>query len=300
MIDRSKLPNSFEFVVTAGARARQLLAGSTPRVAVGEHKKTTVAQQEVASTEGRSEEDRNGRNRIDQSEVTNCHALIALGVTGGIGAYKAVEVARGLQKRGHEVVAVMTHSATRFVGADHVRGDHAPPGHHRSVRARRERRHRAHRARLDDRSAADRAGHRQHHRQARQRHRRRFSVDAVHRHARAGAARAGDEHADVRARGGAAQPRHAGGARRRASSSPARAIWRAGGLAKGVSPSPTRSSPRPRRSLLPDGPLRGTARAGHRRSDLRRRRSGALHRQPIERPDGICDRRRGGAARRAR
>ena len=42
--------------------------------------------------------------------------LIALGVTGGIGAYKAVEVVRGLQKRGHEVVAVMTHSATRFVG----------------------------------------------------------------------------------------------------------------------------------------------------------------------------------------
>ena len=43
--------------------------------------------------------------------------LIALGVTGGIGAYKAVEVARGLQQRGHDVVAVMTHSATRFVGA---------------------------------------------------------------------------------------------------------------------------------------------------------------------------------------
>ena len=47
MIDRSKLPNSFEFVVTAGARARQLMAGSIPRVVVGEHKKTTVAQQEV-------------------------------------------------------------------------------------------------------------------------------------------------------------------------------------------------------------------------------------------------------------
>jgi phosphopantothenoylcysteine decarboxylase/phosphopantothenate--cysteine ligase len=43
-------------------------------------------------------------------------ALIALGVTGGIGAYKAVEVARGLQKRGHEVVAVMTHAALQFVG----------------------------------------------------------------------------------------------------------------------------------------------------------------------------------------
>lgn len=47
MIDRSKLPNSFEFVVTAGARARQLLAGSAPRVAVGDHKKTTLAQTEV-------------------------------------------------------------------------------------------------------------------------------------------------------------------------------------------------------------------------------------------------------------
>jgi DNA-directed RNA polymerase subunit K/omega len=49
MIDRSKLPNSFEFVVTAGARARQLLAGSVPRVAAGDRKKTTVAQEEVAT-----------------------------------------------------------------------------------------------------------------------------------------------------------------------------------------------------------------------------------------------------------
>ena len=61
MIDRSKLPNSFEFVVTAGARARQLLAGSTPRVAVGEHKKTTVAQQEV-DHQGRSRRS-SGTNR---------------------------------------------------------------------------------------------------------------------------------------------------------------------------------------------------------------------------------------------
>ena len=43
-------------------------------------------------------------------------SLVALGVTGGIGAYKAVEVCRGLQKRGHDVVAVMTRSAARFVG----------------------------------------------------------------------------------------------------------------------------------------------------------------------------------------
>ncbi len=49
MIDRSKLTNSFEFVVTAGQRARQLLAGSTPRVTVGDHKKTTIAQKEVVT-----------------------------------------------------------------------------------------------------------------------------------------------------------------------------------------------------------------------------------------------------------
>jgi phosphopantothenoylcysteine decarboxylase/phosphopantothenate--cysteine ligase len=43
-------------------------------------------------------------------------SLIALGVTGGIGAYKAVEVCRGLQKQGHDVVAVMTRAAAKFVG----------------------------------------------------------------------------------------------------------------------------------------------------------------------------------------
>jgi phosphopantothenoylcysteine decarboxylase/phosphopantothenate--cysteine ligase len=43
-------------------------------------------------------------------------ALIALGVSGGIGAYKAIEVARGLQKRGHDVAAIMTRNARRFVG----------------------------------------------------------------------------------------------------------------------------------------------------------------------------------------
>ena len=43
-------------------------------------------------------------------------ALIALGVTGGIGAYKAVEIARGLQQNGHDVIAIMTRSATQLVG----------------------------------------------------------------------------------------------------------------------------------------------------------------------------------------
>jgi phosphopantothenoylcysteine decarboxylase/phosphopantothenate--cysteine ligase len=44
-------------------------------------------------------------------------ALVALGVSGGISAYKSVEVCRGLQQRGHDVAAILTHSATKFIGA---------------------------------------------------------------------------------------------------------------------------------------------------------------------------------------
>ncbi len=49
MIDRTKLPNAVEGIVTAGARARQLLAGSTPRVEAANRKKTTVALEEVVT-----------------------------------------------------------------------------------------------------------------------------------------------------------------------------------------------------------------------------------------------------------
>lgn len=43
-------------------------------------------------------------------------SLVGLGVSGGIGAYKSVEVARLLQKRGYDVQAIMTRNARRFVG----------------------------------------------------------------------------------------------------------------------------------------------------------------------------------------
>ncbi len=47
MIDRSKLDNPFEFVIVAGARARQLMKGATPRVPAGSGKPIVVAQREV-------------------------------------------------------------------------------------------------------------------------------------------------------------------------------------------------------------------------------------------------------------
>lgn len=43
--------------------------------------------------------------------------VVVLGVTGCIGAYKACEVLRELQRRGHDVHVVMTEHATRFVSA---------------------------------------------------------------------------------------------------------------------------------------------------------------------------------------
>ena len=46
VIDRTEIPNAFEFVTVAGARARQLLRGCTPRTA-GSDKLVRLAQQEV-------------------------------------------------------------------------------------------------------------------------------------------------------------------------------------------------------------------------------------------------------------
>ena len=46
MIDRTKVPNAFEFVTLAGARARQLLRGCTPRTS-GSDKLVRLAQKEV-------------------------------------------------------------------------------------------------------------------------------------------------------------------------------------------------------------------------------------------------------------
>ena len=46
MVDRTNVPNAFEFVVVAGARAKQLMRGCTPRT-TGSDKITKLAQKEV-------------------------------------------------------------------------------------------------------------------------------------------------------------------------------------------------------------------------------------------------------------
>jgi DNA-directed RNA polymerase omega subunit len=66
----AKVPSSnrFEFVVTAGARARQLLNGSVPRVETGAHKKTTIARQEVMTK---------AVQRIQPGEPASATAIVA-------------------------------------------------------------------------------------------------------------------------------------------------------------------------------------------------------------------------------
>jgi DNA-directed RNA polymerase omega subunit len=54
--NRDQIASRFEFVVTAGARARQLLKGATPRVVGGGEKAITIAQQEVSTGEVRKVE----------------------------------------------------------------------------------------------------------------------------------------------------------------------------------------------------------------------------------------------------
>jgi DNA-directed RNA polymerase subunit K/omega len=46
LADRNQVPNAFEFVVLAGARAKQLLRGCTPRT-TGTDKLVRLAQKEV-------------------------------------------------------------------------------------------------------------------------------------------------------------------------------------------------------------------------------------------------------------
>ena len=83
------------------------------------------------------------------------------------------------------------------------------------------------------------------------------------------------------------------------SSIPARAISPAAGSARAGSPSPRTIVEAAERMLAAVGLAARPARGRDRRADLRRHRRRALHRQPVERQDGIRGRRRGGAPRRA-
>ena len=217
-------------------------------------------------------------------------ALIALGVTGGIGAYKAVEIARGLQKHGHDVGR--RHDARRrrrFVGAADLRGDHAARGDHRPVDAGRQRRHRAHRDRLDAstccwsrRPPPTRIG--------------KFANGIADDFlsslylatTRAGAAGAGDEHATCSSTRRWRENLATLPARGVRIVEPGEGYLACGWIGKGRLAEPDGRGRGRRAGAAPSAAhARRPPRAGHGRADLRGHRSGALHRQPVERPHGL-------------
>ena len=187
-------------------------------------------------------------------------ALIAVGVSGGIGAYKAVEIVRRLQDAGHDVVVAMTANARRFVGPLTFEAITRRPVITDQFRARRERDDRARRAGHRHPGPARGTGHRQHHRKARPRHRRRLPDLALPRYAGPGRPRPRHDNTNMYEHPGGRPPtspssRRAG----RTWSPPARGISRAAGRARGGSPPSTTWSPP---SSAGSGRTQATSRAG--------------------------------------
>ena len=236
-------------------------------------------------------------------------ARILLGVSGGIAAYKALELARLATLAGHGVRVLMTPAAKRFVGSasfegivgapvlddeferDPLRGafpgdplpDHDPIGHLELA------------ANAD--AVPDRARLREHDRQARGRDRR---LDADHLVPRLpGAARrcSGDERPHVRGPRHPGEPGDAARARRAGDRARGGRARLAGRDRRGQAAIARAAAGRGRGAPARRAWLLGrTAGAGHRRRNPGADRLGPLHRQPLERPDGAGAGRTGQAA----
>ena len=216
---------------------------------------------------------------------------IVLGVSGGIAAYKAVEVCRRLVDAGAHVAPVLTEDALRFVGALTFSALASEPA--RTSLFDGPEPDPAHPPRPDRRPRDRRAGHRQAARQVRRRHLRRPAHRHAARHPGAGARRAGDAHRDVGAPRGPGEPRHAARAGACTSSIPSPGGSPAATSARVAWPIPPTSWPRPTPCWRPRGrrrPRRGAG-PGHRRRHPRADRRGPDHHQPVVGQAGLRDRR---------
>ena len=223
---------------------------------------------------------------------------VVLGVSGGIAAYKAVEVCRRLVDAGAHVAPILTQDALRFVGALTFSALASEPRAHLALRRRR-RSHPAHPPGPGRRPRGRRARHRQAAGEVRVGHLRRPPDRDAAGDAGTGAGRARDAHRDVGAPRRAGERRHparAGGDDRRARPGPPRRR-RSGRRAPGRA---RRHRPgrvvRPR----PAGRPRRSARRGDRRRHPGAARPGAVRREPLVREDGPRRRRRRIPARRGR
>ena len=143
---------------------------------------------------------------------------IVLGVSGGIAAYKAAEIARALIQNGHEVQAVLTRAAEEFIrpltfasltGRKVITDIFSSASPEATLSSSIEHIGVA----QETRSAARRARHGQRSREVCARSRRRFPLDSVSRFSRPCGARARDEYQYVGAPRGPRQRRDAAQAR---------------------------------------------------------------------------------------
>ena len=215
---------------------------------------------------------------------------IVLGVTGGIAAYKAVEVCRRLVDAGAHVAPVLTNGAEHFVGRTTFSALASEPV--RDLAVGRRRPDPAHPARPGRRPRGRGAGHGPGPRGVRRR-----DLDdlltATLLATRAPVRRVpGDAHRDVGAPGGAGQPGHA--------AAPRRARRRARGRASGRRrrrrrpPGRTRAIVAAAERALADPPTSPVcASLVHRRRHPRADRRGARHHEPLVGQAGLRARRRG-------
>ena len=240
-------------------------------------------------------------------------ARILLGVSGGIAAYKALELARLATVAGHGVRVLMTENALRFVGAASFEGIVGAP----VLTSEFERDPLGGAFPGDPRPAHDPIGHLEVVANCDAYLLAPASANTIAKLAagiadsmpttaflactRAAPRRPGDERPHVRRRGDAGEPGDAARARRRddrARRGPARLARRA---RQGPPAGPGRAAGAGRSDAAGGrAPLGRPAGAGHRRRHSRADRLGALPRQPLERPHGLRPRRRGAAARRRR
>ncbi len=120
----------FAYVVVVARRARQLMIGGRPLVDNPKSRKMSrIAEEELLKglleyqlpglpgesedADGKAAED-NSR-RMQRERIRWCTMKIALGVTGGVAAYKAAELVRRLQQEKLDVQVVMTRAAQEFI-----------------------------------------------------------------------------------------------------------------------------------------------------------------------------------------
>ena len=114
MILPKSVDSKFRFITVAAQRAKQLQAGPS---------RGSTPAAEAHPDRGRGDDrgddllgDREDAGRTDEGRRRSSPVpVVVLGVTGCIGAYKACEVLRELQRREVDVHVVMTAAATRFV-----------------------------------------------------------------------------------------------------------------------------------------------------------------------------------------